>query len=444
MSRAYGSLVLGELGHSSAVWAGAFAVSACAAIAGSIPATLVSTALDAGEIQRLGLLSLASTTLTLSIVASIVVLSGVLQKIVIVRATEISQWALLGATPRQIATVTHLQILTVALLGATTGAAVGAPIAPGLATLGLRGTTGLDGLAVHGSLVGQFIVVAGVGAVALCCAVGAGRRAATLPPLTGVRRSVPGPHRGRSATWIGASGLGVVAALMLAGLPAAATGSASQLLLIGPVLVGAAAALPANAFGAVARAWSSGIRDRTGVVLELGRASAVTMTTRGDSAVGGLVLAIGLPTGLLAGVDALHRSAGGDAGTDSSAGVAMLIGGPTVLALASAGAGVAMSARLRAREGAQLSAAGAEARMVVSVAVLAQLFHVVTATVIVGATLAVGGILESALLGRWVLSLGWPVLAVMVPVCAFVVGGAATAISLTSSRAGIPELLRAE
>lgn len=432
-------LILRELLASAATWVAATTVVAAGALAASIPAALFTTAAGLTGVQMLALLSLASTVTVLTALAIAVVLSGILRQTVEVRTRELAQWSVLGASPAQVRAVTVAQVVVVSLIGAAIGAVVGGFAAPAFLAYGLRGTVGIGAVEPGTTLSGQVFAIIFVVLVAILCAVRAGSRAAHIDPLASVRGGAESIRRRRRPP-IGSAALAVLTALMLAGLPQAATTGASQLLLIGPLAVASIAAAP-RALHRLERITISWVRT-TPVMLTLARSAALATSRREGTAISSPVLTIGLPCGLIAGAEAA-RGADAAGGADEVAAVALLIAGPTILALVSAVGGRWMSTRLRVRDGAQLRAVGASRGLISGVAALESVVHAVTAAVVVTAVLAVVGIIESILLGRMI---ALPVLPLLVTALVSALALAATAVtaSLASTAAGVPESLRSE
>lgn len=99
---------------------------------------------------------------------------------------------------------------------------------------------------------------------------------------------------------------------------------------------------------------------------------------------------------------------------DMAPAVALLISGPTVIALVSAAASVAMSARRRREDAVLLERASASRVIVAGTTVIEMLLHVGTATISVAVLLALVGGVESWLLERWVLT-EVPIFLVVIP-----------------------------
>lgn len=242
-------LILRELRYSAGVWVCGTIVAAGVAMAASVPATLLASANGASGEQALGLYSLASTVLALTLVSAVVALAGAVRQIVVARTSQIAQWSLLGATPAQIRLITSAQVFVVAVVGALLGAAAGWVLAPPFVAYGLLGTVGLGEVVPAAPVTVPIGVAGAVSLLALACAAGAGRAAADLA------------RKGRRRVPTAATLLALVAIAMLSGVPSASSGGASQLLLIGPVTVAALAASGAPVLRWAARAWTAGMRS---------------------------------------------------------------------------------------------------------------------------------------------------------------------------------------
>lgn len=430
------------------MWLGAFAVTVVAAVAVSVPAVLLAAADQGG----LALYSLAGFTIVLTAVAALVVLTSVLRMTVTVRAAAISLWATIGLSPATVRAVVTTEVLVVSALGAVGGALVGVLVAPGFVAYGLTGTVGIAPVVPHADAATAAWSALAVVLVAVPCAVGAGRRAARLSPLIAIRRDHEPPPRAGWRRPVVALALVALIASMIVALRDPQSGS--QLLLIGPLLAGAVAAAGPIIVAPFVRGWTLPLRAGAGAALGaaagLARASAVFDPRRNDATVSAAVIAIGLPAGLLAGAQTLSALSGGALSGGALSGgpaagtapaVALLVGGPTVLAATAAAVSAAMGTAARVREQAAVRAAGADESTAVAVAALETAIHAVTAAVAVAIVLVVAAAAESVALGSAVAGVGLPALAAATLGVLVATVGASALVAWRGIRRPVPDVL---
>ncbi|GAA3632572.1 hypothetical protein GCM10022200_14380 [Microbacterium awajiense] len=430
-------LICADLRDARFVWLAAFAVAAVAAVAVSVPAVLLASAERSPDRGGLALFSLAGFTVALTAVAALAVLTTVLRLTVTVRAAAISLWAAIGLSPAAVRAVIATEVLAVSVLGAVAGALVGVVVAPGFVAYGLTGTVGLTPVEPRADAVTAGWSALAVVLICVPCAIAAGRRAARLSPLIAIRRDTEPPPRAgwrRPAT---ALALVALVASMIAALRDRQAGS--QLLLIGPLLAGAVAAAGPVIVAPFERAWSRPLTRWTAAAA-LGRASAVFGPRRDDATVSAAVVAIGLPTGLLAGAHTLSALSGGSAAGTAPA-VALLVGGPTVLAAAAAAVAAAMGAAARGREQAAVRAAGADERTTLAAAAIETAVHGVTAAAAVGLVLVVAAVAESVALGSAVAGVGPAALVVATGGVLIATVGASALVVRRGIRRPVPDVL---
>lgn len=111
-----------------------------------------------------------------------------------------------------------------------------------------------------------------------------------------------------------------------------------------------------------------------------------------------VVVAAGRPVALLAGAHTSAALAGIGTSSSVGAGIALLIGGPVLIASIGAAAGVLISARDRSRKQALLRAAGAGPAQTARIAVLETRLVAVTGLLLAGIAVVVASTLELAVL----------------------------------------------
>ena len=390
-------LVLADLLAGVRIWAGLAAVLVAAGLAGTVPATLVRAGLDASGTAALAAYSLAGTATLLSLVAVLVVTTSTLRLAVTVRTRTFALWQVVGVLPRTAARIVLVEVLLVGFVAAVLGVLLGAAVAPRFVAYGLRGSSGLEALAPR--LTGRDLLVVAVvtAGVVVLAAVGPSRRVAATPPIAALRDPDVADHRRRLLPLLVAAGLAVVAVGMLSTLPSSAARGANQLLLIGVVLVAVAAALAPQLTHPLLRAWSA-LPARRWPSLFLARAAALQGLGRTSAGVSAVVVAAGLPAALLGGVHTSTALAGGGSSGSAGAAIALLIGGPVLLASIGAAAGVLISARDRSREQALLRAAGTGPAQTAGIAVLETFLVAVTGLLLAGVAVVLASTLELVVL----------------------------------------------
>jgi putative ABC transport system permease protein len=132
------------------------------------------------------------------------------------------------------------------------------------------------------------------------------------------------------------------------------------------------------------------------VSFQVARRNAITVIGQGGSTSAALVVALGLPVGLISGqqtVATALRSGSISAGT-----VGLILGGPVLLAAVGSAAGLLMTARNRAREIATLIAIGGTHGLALAVAVLEGLVILVSASLLTMIVAVATGLSEWAAL----------------------------------------------
>ncbi|MFJ2979349.1 hypothetical protein ACIPEP_10860 [Curtobacterium sp. NPDC087082] len=422
-------LAAADLRTSWRVWAGLCAVSAVAALAGSVPGVLVVGGLRTPGVRGLALLSIAGTTAAFGLIAILVVVSAVVRLTAGLLERTYALWQLAGVTPRGVRVTVLVQTALVAVLGAVVGAAAAGVVVPAAVDAALAGASGLDGVRVAASWAEAVVVVGLTVTAAVVAGLSGSRRAATTPLLLGVGPGVRGRRPPILRATVAAL-LTALAASMLAGLPASVPDGAASALLIGPVLVAAVAVLGRSVGAPVVRLWTAAVPASASVSFALARAAVRRAAARSDTTLAALLVAVALPTALVGGQRTAATATGDDAtGSGSAVTTVLVLSGPVLLAAVGAAATAAMAARDRAQEREQLLAVGATPALPVAVAALEGVVLGVSGTLIAAATVGVSVIAEWAVLvGRY------PSTRPIVPVAVLVVIGAlCTALVVLSS-----------
>jgi putative ABC transport system permease protein len=389
-------LAAADLRSSWRVWCGLFAVCAVAAVAGSVPGTLVVGGLQTPDVRGLAMLSIAGTTAAFALIAVLVVVSAVVRLTAALLVRTYGLWQLAGVTPRGVRWTMLLQTALVSTTGAVAGAAAAAVVVPPAVSAALLDSNGLADVRVAASWV-EAIVVVVVTAGAAVVAGAPGSRRAAATSQSAVLGNAP---VGRRSVAVRATVVVLLVALagsMLAGLPASVPDGAAPALLIGPVLVAAVAVLGRTVGAPAVRLWTALVPASTSVAFGLARAAVRWSASRSDTTLAALLVAVGLPTGLVGGQRTAASAVGADVPGGAGATV-LVLSGPVLLAAIGAAATAAMAARDRARERDQLKAVGASPGLPVGVAALEGLVLGITGTLVAAAVVGVAVTAEWAVL----------------------------------------------
>lgn len=405
-------VIFADMRSSARVWLGATIVVAVAAFASIIPAVLIDAGaralssggafvlggslddVDPASLAGLALISIASTIIVLTSIATIVVLGSIMRLTVSLRRRSYALWQTIGISPAQVRLIVLAQLLVVSLIGSVIGALVGSVIVPALATAALQGSNGVDTFSLAGSPISAAPVVAFVVVVAMLGGAPAARRASRTRPLEVLRESPAIRRARRWPRWVAAAIIVALVAQLLATLPASvANGTGSQSILIGPLLVAATALLGPVIFAPVMRWWTAIVPPTASATWFIARANTLFAADRSSSIVASLLIAVALPGSFAAGqatsgaAAAIIRDA---AAAENPAGsLALILGGPVLLAAAGAAAATVMSSGARAREAALLTAAGAAPGFSIRTALGEGVIQVGTAAVLALALVAV-------------------------------------------------------
>lgn len=372
------------------LWWGTFFVLVAAGAIAGVPATLIETAVGEDGFLRLGILAVASTALALSTVSLVLVLSSTVRTLVELRRRTFALWLLVGMQPAQVAVVVVGEVALVASAGAGVGAAVAYGLCPPLIDSLLNGSSGLEdvrpvlspGSALAGALVAVVVTVLATLPLA--------REAGSTPVLSLLRGEQPRRVRVVRRVILAVLLL-LVAGSMYAGLPTALPTGAAQSVLLGPVLVAAAATAAPVYMPALIRLWTGVIPARVSVAWFLARATVITSAQRSSAAVVAFLVAIGLPWTFLVGQQTVASAISGAGSAVDPRPLALLLGGPALLAAIGAGAGLLMASSNREREDALLEVAGADRSARTLTSAWEALIYVITAGIVAGViALAVG------------------------------------------------------
>ncbi|AOX65163.1 hypothetical protein BJK06_04790 [Curtobacterium sp. BH-2-1-1] len=348
----------------------------------------------------MALLSISGTTAAFGLIAVLVVVSAVVRLTTALLERTYALWQLAGVTPRGVRATMLTETTVVAAVGAIVGAVTATAFVPALVSESLTGASGLRGVRIAGSWWEAIAVVCLTLVAAILGAVPGSRRAAAVSPLI-VLRAAPERRKSIVVRVIVAGLLTALALAMLSGLPRSVADGAAPALLIGPLLVAAVAVLGRTVAGTVVRLWTALVPERTSVGFSLARASTRWSTSRSDTTLAALLIAVGLPTALIGGQrTAVTAMQGGAPGESSAGATALLLSGPILLAAIGAAATAAMTARDRAREGEQLRAVGASPGLPLLVAAFEGLIISVTGVLTAAATVGL------AVVAEWVALVG--------------------------------------
>ncbi|NQX35873.1 FtsX-like permease family protein [Herbiconiux sp. VKM Ac-2851] len=375
------------------VWIGTFAVLVAAGAAAGIPATLVDTALGQSDVTvQLGLVSVASIALTLSVLSLVIVLSSTVRTLVELRRRTFALWLIVGVQPSQLGRLVLGELAAVAVLGAALGSVLAWLVCPTLVRALLVGSDGLGEvvptLGPGSAAIGGAVVVG----VVLLAALPRAREAGSTPVLALLRGGAR-PRQRVVVRIVVAALLLALAGTMFAGLPQSLPTGAAQSVLIGPVLIAAASAGAPVYVPRLIQLWTAVVPSRASVSWYLARATVIDSAERSSASVVSFMVAIGLLWTFLAGQNTAATAFGGGAAADPRP-LALLLGGPTLLAAVGAAAGVLMASSFREREEALLEVAGADRGVRVLTAAGEALIYVLTAAVLASVVVALvaGGI----------------------------------------------------
>ena len=394
-------LIFSELRSQWRAWVGVFILAVAAGFVLAIGASIADTGAELGG-KFQGILSgAAATILMFSGVSALAVLSSVATLTVTLQQRSYALWQLIGARPRTVGIIVLLQLLIVSLVGAALGVAVARPAADPLFALGFGTVPGLGGVHVHFGGVTVLSSVLGVCGIVLLGGWRAARRAAFTPPLEILRDAEPRRGRMRGFRWIFVIAA-VTAAYALSSSLFGATlsQSSSRIPLITPVLTIFIVAIAPLLYPAVLMAWTAVLPARVSSAWFLARHQARYRLAYSTAAITPLLVGISLSAGLYTAAATLDdafriQGTGGNAALHANE-VALLLGGPLLLAAVAAAIVVFMSSRTRGQELALLQASGATHRTIIFTAALEAVIYVITAAILALAIIVASSVILAA------------------------------------------------
>ena len=389
-------LVVTDLRTNAAVWVGVIAVLVTAGAIAGIPAALIETALASETTVMLGLLAVAGVVIALTAVSLVAVLTSIVRILIELRRPTFALWLIVGLTPRQVSTALLTELAVIAAVAVGVGSAVAVALAPPALSALLSGSPGLDTVRVqlHAPTAGVGAAVALV--VTLLSAAPLARAAGRTPVLTLLR----GGQTSRSRVVprvLGSAALLAIFVSMVAGLPGALPTGAAQSVLIGPMLIAAAAVSMPVFAPPLMRAWTAIVPASVSASWHVARAVSVESSRRSSASITAFLVAVGLPWTFLVGQQTA-ATAMTDAVAVDARPLALLLGGPTLLAAVGAAATVFMANGPRARDDETLRIVGADGTTRRLVVAAEAVIGVLTAAIVAAAAALMVVIAETLLL----------------------------------------------
>lgn len=390
-------LIATDLRTNAVVWLGVIAVLVTAGAIAGIPASLIDAALASDTTVMLGLLAIAGVVIALTAVSLVAVLTSIVRILVELRRPTFALWLIVGLTPRQVSTVLLAELAVVSTVSLAVGSAVAIAVAPPLLTALLSASPGLETVRID-LHAGPATAVAALALLpTVLSAIPLARAAGRTPVLTLLRGEQTTRMR-VTLRVLGSAVLLAIAASMIAGLPGSLPTGAAQSVLIGPVLIAAAAVSVPVFSPPLIRAWTAIVPASRSASWHVARAVSTETSRRSSASTTAFLVAIGLPWTFLVG-----QQTAATAMTDAVAldvrPLALLLGGPTLLAAVGAAATVFMASAPRARDDETLRIVGAGTETRRLVVTWEATIGVVTAALIAVAAAAIVGVAESLLLG---------------------------------------------
>lgn len=387
-------LILSDLLLHRRLWVGYLLIAAATAAVGSVAAAQIETAVRTGGDVRPALFAISGTVIIFSTVTAVVVLGSITNLVVALQRRGHALWHLVGIRPGLIRLVVLAQLLIVGMLGGAAGCALAAPALPALfrfffaSVRDMAGVRPRFGLAAAGAVV---LVVTFV--VLLSGARGAGR-ASRVPALQSLREPDLPRRRMGVPRWLAAAVVPAALFSLISSLPGTpAAQLAMPLMLVAPLTAGFFAAVAPVLFPVVLRAWTALVPASASASWFLARNATGHTSSRSTATISPLMLAVALAGGFATATrigGAAVRAESGQQVPDVATGVvALLIGGPLLLAVLGATITVFLSSRSREREFALIQAAGGTRGTVLAAAAGEALIYVVTAGLLGGATVLV-------------------------------------------------------
>ena len=426
-------LIFSDLAANFRIWAGTLVVALATGAVTTVAAAEIETAARTGGDPGLALYAISGTVLLFATLTTVIVLGSISNLAVALQQRPYALWQLVGIRPALIRLVVLTQLLIVALAGGAAGCAVTTPALPALFRFFFAGASGLDGLRPRFGVVAAGSVVAFVTVVVVVSGARAAGRASRVPALQSLREPDLPRRRMGVLRWLNALVLLAILVSVLSSLPgSAADRLATPLMIVAPLTAGLLAAVSPLLYPAFLRAWTALIPPSVSAGWYLARNSTAHNVSRSTAAISPLTVAVALAGGFYTatgiGGAAISRESPGAAQGVATGTVALLIGGPLILAVLGATATIFMTSRSREREFALIQAAGGTQATVLGAAACEAVIYVVTAAVLGAAAVGVTALAGLAAVGSWEFGVG-PVAAV-----------AATGLVLTLAATVLPTL----
>lgn len=351
-------------------------------------ALLAEQGLDVGATL---LITFVVTSVVFALVPTIVVLSSTARLAVRLRRRVYARWMLVGIPPSRVRGVVLAQLCIVAAVGGAIGSVIAAvgtrpALTPVLAMLDIRVNGSATSLLVdpRPTLLGAVLAMLGVVVTVLVSAPRAVLDASGASPVEALR-DADAPVRTRLVGRIVVMSLAAPAAALCAlgvatGDPTTSTTNALFLPVLLAVVVAAAGSWLSVR---VLRGWTALVPARLSSAWYLARHGAAAQLERSSTAVGPIMLGMALTGGAYGVLATVRGSMPGGAESESMFGfVAMLAGGPLLMAIVGAAASVAMSGGDREHRIGLLRASGATPGVIVRGAVLEAVAHTGTAVLL--------------------------------------------------------------
>jgi putative ABC transport system permease protein len=401
-------LILADLVANARTWLGVLLLTVVVGFVGGLAASLAETGLDYGGQTKDQLISLSVTAALFTGVAALTVLSSSARLTVALQQRGYALWRLVGIPPLGVGAVVLAQLLAVALLGAGFGALLALPAAQPFFDYIFAAWPDLLGARVSYGPAAMATVVASAAGIVLLGGLRGARRASRVAAVQALREPEPPRTRMGWPRWAAAAALTTGLVAMTAGLDGVDIGIASsQVMLIGLLLAALLAALGPALYPVVLAGWTALVPRRASAAWFLARHNARYRLSQSIAAIGPLTVAIALTGGLYTAAETLARAVELQTGRTSGynlapEGVIVFLGGPLLLAAVAAAAAVFMSGRARDRDAALVQAAGATPGTVLTAAAWEAVIYVVTAVLLGGLAIVVGGLLAAWALGTTV------------------------------------------
>lgn len=408
-------LVFAELRAGWASWVGVVFVAAVASLACGVAISLLETGIHAGQKYLEGFSGGTAAILMFSAPAAIAVTAAITRLAVDLGRPGYARWQLAGVGPVQTAGVVLAQLFVAGLVGGA---------------IGFGATTLVAGPVIHSAFAdgsGEYAAIpvvtgpltAGVAIPAtvvlvLLGGLRAARAAGRTPALAALREPEARAKRMRWWRWLLLAAAVAGAAWFFSAVFQART--TTELLMtapLTPVILAVLVVLSGPVvYPIVLRAWTGLVPARASTSWHLARHQARYHLGRSTASITPLFVGASLLGGLFtmsATFDASLRAAGERGVTLGIAQVALMIGGPVLLAAVGAAVVIFMSNRTQGSEQALLRASGAAPGVVLATAVWQAVIHVVTAALLAAAVLVATALIDGAALAR--LGPGIPVVA---------------------------------